>query len=115
MNVKEAKKVIKENIRGYKLQRTNDIYNELGIDPIIRAYNVFQANIPAIQKEALMLSALLLLSIYGLSYINAKNNHVLTDEIERLLLIDGNLENNNLLENVSKEEFEEELTMRLIK
>lgn len=114
MNLKETKKCVKENIRGYKLQRTNDVLNKFGLHNTLSIYTSFASTIASI--EPFSLPAIVIGScILGGSAIiaNEYNEHELTNEIEYLNNVKADLSIGvNYYENVSRDEFEKTLAKR---
>ena len=114
MNLKETKKCVKENIKGYRLQRTNDVLNKLGLHNTLSIYTTFASSIASlppfslqsiIMGSGIALGSLLVASNY--------NNHALTEEIEYLNGINADLGIGvNYFENITKEEFEKTLAKR---
>lgn len=114
MNLVETKNCVKENIKGYKLQRTNDVLGKFGLHNTLSIYTSFASSIamlPAFSLPSLVMGcgiaagSLLIASKY--------NNHDLTEEIDYLENVKADLSIGvNNYENVSKEEFEKTLAKR---
>lgn len=114
MNINESKNALKSNIKGYKLQRTNEIYESLGFNYLFNACQTFSTNIPIIPRDVLLLGTTFLAYLYGFLYISYKRSHALTSEIDRLEKLKKNLKNVNPYQNISREKFEEDLAERLL-
>jgi len=114
MNLNETKKCVKENIKGYKLQRTNDVLNKLGLHNTLSIYTSFAsriASLPPLSLPSLVMGSGI---AFGSLLVASKyTNHELTEELEYLNNVKADLSIGvNNYENVSREEFEKTLAKR---
>ena len=114
MNLKETKKCVEENIRGYKLQRTNDVLNQFGLHNTLSIYTSFASTIEMLEPTSLPRWVMGIGMTIGSAIIASKYiDHNLTSEIKYLENVKADLSIGvNHYEAVSKEEFEKTLAKR---
>lgn len=114
MNIVETKKCVKENIKGYKLQRTNDVLGKFGLHNTLYIYSSFASTIamvPPFSLPSLVMGCGILASTIIVA--NQYNEHDLTSELEYLNNVKADLSIGvNNYKNVSKDEFEKTLAKR---
>lgn len=107
MDINEIKKCINDTIKSYKIERSVDTYNTMGLNPIDKAYQIFAPNFATLPDNILVIFALSGFTLYE----NLKYGHSLTDEINALKILKKNLKDENF-ENIDKNSFEKCLTKR---
>ena len=115
MEIKESKKIVKDNIRAYKIERDSDIYysNDLGI--LLQTYQLFAPSIAvAIESNAIISScAFAFVTVFNMRYLNEIMSHPLNKEIMYLRSIENELNNgDNILSHIGKNEFQKQLVKR---
>lgn len=114
MNLKEAKTCVRENIKGYKLQRTNDILSKYGLHGTLSIYTAFASSIAMLPPTSFP-ATVMGMAIFGGSFIvaNSYYDHELSHELKYLNNVKDDLSvGQNYYENVSRDEFEKILAKR---
>lgn len=114
MNNSELKVCLNDNIRGYKLQRKNDILTKYDLHNNLYTYSCFVSNFGALNNDSVCKTIMLGGVIIGsIKLLSSYKSHDLTDEIKYLQKIKEDLSlGYNYYENTSREEFEKSLAKK---
>lgn len=107
----EAKKLVRAKLNGYKLQRSNEVFNNMGLYSFIDAFRVNSANIATLPNTVLSTGIIFSLLTASL-YHQKKQAHELTRRINKLKEMETAVVNDDYVEDMTNEEFSKHLSLR---
>ncbi len=114
MNKDEARSIIKSNIKAYRLQRNNEVYNNSGIKSIVEVFRIHYPNIAMLPDNILAAGAGIAL-LAGTLYAHQITVHPLTKKISKLRDLDSSISTTDLVKDITADEFEEIARVKVYK